>query len=80
MEAMQSMMDRDMERITIYDYVKDMERDRIKVRREISEIQKDPFLDDATKVQIIKQLRDEEQMLMNMTMRDVRGMERQMGL
>jgi hypothetical protein len=79
-EAMQSMMDRDMERISIYDYVKDMERDRIKVRREISEIQKDPLLDDATKVQIIKQLRDEEQMLMNMTIRDVRGLEREMGL
>jgi hypothetical protein len=78
--AVESAYTRQPERLMIYDFAADMERARIKSRRAINEIQDDPYMDDASKVQIIKQLRDEEQELMNLTIQQIRELERRSGL
>ena len=80
LEAVEAIEERDGERLMIYDYAADMERDRIKLRREISEIQSDVGMDDAEKAALVKQLRDEEQALMNQTLMDIRQMEKDAGL
>jgi hypothetical protein len=79
-EAVNSLLARSPERMMIYDFAADMERERIKTRREIREVQTDPQMDDASKVAIVKQLRDEEQVLMNLTIQQIRELERQAGL
>lgn len=80
MDGMASMISRQPERLMIADFAANMERDRIKARREINEIQSNPNIDDASKVAIIKQLRDEEQVLMNLTIQQIRELERQAGI
>lgn len=79
-EGLSSMISRQPEHLMIADFAADMERDRIRARREINEIQDDPLMDDASKVAIIKQLKDEEQVLMNLTIQQIRELERQAGL
>jgi hypothetical protein len=53
------------------EFVADMERDRIKIRRSITEIQRDPFLTDADKAPIVKAYREDEEALMSFTIKEV---------
>lgn len=79
-EAADAMMDRNSNQLAVYDVASDFEKDRIKIRREIKEIQDDTSMTDVEKVSLVNLLRDEEQDLMNQALREVKALEKDLGI
>lgn len=78
--ALDALEQRDGQRLAIYDVMADFERDRIRLRRELREVQNDYTLSDSQKAALARQIRDEEQAIMNEAIRTLRQMERAAGL